>query len=605
MAESAGRNARVNTPRAGRAASAKSAAHVKELQDELLALSRSQKMTGWYDPLKLAGAGLDILVSTLVSARSDYRMIEAISARQRFFDYAGEQEIWIDYVADVGDGFHPTYAIASLLGRPGLAFDTSGKADGDGAIATERGKILIMGGDEVYPSATRQGYCNRTAKPYEGACWEGPTPPPPTELPGAFPHLFAIPGNHDWYDGLTSFIRLFGQQRTLGVWQTQQSRSYFAIRLPHRFWLLGIDIQLKSDIDKAQIDYFVELARDEMHDGDRVILCNAEPDWVKQAIHTEPGLRSNLLFLEKTLLAQRSTLEIVARIAGDLHHYRHHQAGERHNITAGGGGAFLHPTHDGIGVGPIQFGAEDPPSTYHHKASFPAVEVSRRLAWGNLGMMPKNLGFAPVAAVLYALLSRLVLHLGTGTIVWPIALVLGFVLFTDTRKRSYRILGGATHALAHLGLALGITLGACKMLDVEPFSQVTERFGPELAVMVIAALCGAVLGPTLFGFYLLGSLNVWKRHGNEAFSSLKIQDYKNFLRLHVTERGVTFYPIGLARVPQAWKRANDAQRGDALLVPAEGPLEPHLIEAPFHIDGPAAVKDAASGARRLDERPGA
>ncbi len=39
------------------------------------------------------------------------------------------------------------------------------------------------------------------------------------------------------------------------------------------------------------------------------------------------------------------------------------------------------------------------------------------------------------------------------------------------------------------------------------------------------------------GLYLLLSLNLFGRHGNEAFSSLGVEDWKNFLRLHINEKG--------------------------------------------------------------------
>ena len=34
------------------------------------------------------------------------------------------------------------------------------------------------------------------------------------------------------------------------------------------------------------------------------------------------------------------------------------------------------------------------------------------------------------------------------------------------------------------------------------------------------------------GVYLLISLNVFGRHSEEAFSGLRIEDYKHFLRMH-------------------------------------------------------------------------
>ena len=68
--------------------------------------------------------------------------------------------------------------------------------------------------------------------------------------------MYAIPGNHDWYDGLTGFMRVFGQENWVGGRQTAQRRSYFAIGLPHRHWLWGIDIQNDAYVDSAQIAYF-------------------------------------------------------------------------------------------------------------------------------------------------------------------------------------------------------------------------------------------------------------------------------------------------------------------------------------------------------------
>jgi hypothetical protein len=69
-----------------------------------------------------------------------------------------------------------------------------------------------------------------------------------------------------------SFMRLFDQRRTLGAWKTFHSRSYFARKLPHGFWLLGVDIHHESDINQPQIEYFCELARQTMRDSDRMIL---------------------------------------------------------------------------------------------------------------------------------------------------------------------------------------------------------------------------------------------------------------------------------------------------------------------------------------------
>ncbi|WP_437290477.1 metallophosphoesterase [Sorangium sp. So ce406] len=536
-------------------------------RERLEALQRTI-MTCWYSPFQLARSALDMTVSRLMGARGDFRLLEAIAGPQPPFDFAvrsgaARDELWLDYVADTGDGFNPTYAIASVLARPALSL---------GGRETRRGEVLIMGGDQVYPSATRQAYWTRLVEPYAAAL-------PKAEVNEA-PYLFAIPGNHDWYDGLTSFMRLFGQKRTLGAWKTLQSRSYFALKLPHGFWLLGVDIHLEADIDQPQIEYFCRLTRQEMRDGDRVVICTAEPDWVKGAIYN-PDLQSNLAFFEKQLADARPGVEVVARVAGDLHHYRRHESADgRQNITAGGGGAFLHPTH-GESVAEVRSGAGADQRRYALKASFPSESESRRLAWRNLLFARYNLGFWPVAAFVYMLSSLTLPKPGSGAVAWVLVVLLLFIFFTDTSRAWYRRLAGSLHAVAHLGAALGLTYlgGALLGVDVRHHASLWSLLGVTLFVGVT----GAVVGSTLMGVYLLLSLNAARRHGNEAFSALRIEDYKNFLRIHVHPGGLTVYPVGLRKVPRAWKVAEDRKPGEPWFVPACGALEPELIEEPITI----------------------
>jgi len=560
-------------------------------REDLDELTRT-RMASWYSPLELMRTAIDMMVSSLVAGRSDYRAIEALIRGKRYFDYSahqygGENQIWIDYVADVGDGFNSTYAIAYLLGKKSLHLEGRSVAlePREGALALPRGDVLIMGGDEVYPSASRALYQRRLVRPYEAALTKGSK--------GPHPHLFAIPGNHDWYDGLTSFMRLFGQKRTLGVWQTRQSRSYFALKLPHGFWLLGVDIQLDADIDRPQIDYFCRVAKKHIKPGDRIILCTAEPEWVRsEEDKPDSTLQSNLVFFEKMILKENPGARVVARLSGDLHHYRRHTSKTGvHNITAGGGGAFLHPTHDDPRE-KIRFGPRGAEVDYELKACFPDTQTSQRLAWKNLLFLVHNPGFASIAAVAYAFLSLVLLGPSPGILVCGLVIVGIFVAFTDTPRIAYRVAGGVLHGLAHLLCALALTWRLQPVFDFRLLQDQTSIF-TELKVMLFAMAAGAVLGPTIMGIYLLISLNLFGRHGNEAFSALRIEDYKNFLRIRVDARGVTIYPIGLRRVPRQWVVSDAPRPGEALILPVEGTLEPHLIEDPIHI----AVERAEEGER--------
>src|SRR5262249_20643674 len=124
-------------------------------------------------------------------------------------------EMWFDFVADIGDGFNATYTIAYLLGQDHIEV---------GGRTLPRGQFLMMGGDEVYPTPTAKRYESKTKGPYRAAL--------PTAPEGDAPRIYALPGNHDWYDGLTSFMRLFVKdgKDNIGGWQNAQSRSYFAIK---------------------------------------------------------------------------------------------------------------------------------------------------------------------------------------------------------------------------------------------------------------------------------------------------------------------------------------------------------------------------------------
>src|SRR4029453_12483684 len=100
---------------------------------------------------------------------------------------------WIDYVSDTGDGWNSTYAVAKTVAGAELRLE---RPDG-GTEITRRGSLPILGGDAVYPVASRAAYKRRLVAPFEAALKDTPTPSPLVR---------AVPGNHDWYDSLVSFI---------------------------------------------------------------------------------------------------------------------------------------------------------------------------------------------------------------------------------------------------------------------------------------------------------------------------------------------------------------------------------------------------------------
>ena len=99
-----------------------------------------------------------LLTANVFGRHSDTRLIEALSSQpQDVFDYRDHQgEFWLDYVADVGDGWNSTYAVASAIAAQSM-------------LDTRAGQVLVMGGDEVYPYPSRNAYARRTETPYREA----------------------------------------------------------------------------------------------------------------------------------------------------------------------------------------------------------------------------------------------------------------------------------------------------------------------------------------------------------------------------------------------------------------------------------------------------
>jgi len=311
-------------------------------------------MVSWYDPRVLTRIGIRTILSSVFGQYADQRLLQAATDQSSVtqlierYDYSdlsasnpdrrltpdADGAIWVDYVADTGDGFEPTYTMAYLLAKPSLDLGEAG--------TLRAGEVLIMGGDQCYPQATREEYKKRLQVPFG---WAFNVPEPQRKL-------FAIPGNHDWYDGLTAFDSLFcsardrlssGRGNIIGGWQCQQHRSYWAIKLPHRWWIWGTDIQFSSYLDNAQVNYFEKIAS-EMGPDDKLVLCIAEPSWM---IADLEGGDEEQNFFKITSIARRHGVRICAVVAGDWHHYnRYYQPDlDVHFFTAGGGGSFLHPTH--------------------------------------------------------------------------------------------------------------------------------------------------------------------------------------------------------------------------------------------------------------------
>ena len=557
----------------------------RDITEQELGFAQQQSVR-WLSPGVLAGTGLKALLASIFGAYADKRELQAVLP-SAVHDHGQGEEIWFDYVADVGDGFDATYSIASLLAAPQLDVD---------GTQLPRGEVLVFGGDEVYPVGSARGYEDRTKGPYRAA------------LPVAHPQpsLYALPGNHDWYDGLTAFLRLYTQGRPFGGWRTEQKRSYFAIQLPNRWWLYAVDAQLSSYIDAPQLEYFREAGK-ELRPGDGVILCWPTPAWV--ATGREPEAYDPIEFFVGEIFTPRGA-QVRLMLSGDAHHYaRYAEDGTTaQRITCGSGGAYLTATHklpDTLEVpsprSRMQRRAD--PRPYTLETAYPDKKTSAGLAAGIMRLGFRNPGFWGlmglvqslfVVALVFALdygrrIGGSLIALETLRAAFP-SLLLGTVylysayLFARLDRGSPRKVGavaGLLHGAAQLALGVGWVEAIFALHRLRP-----SWLPDAVLALVILAVTFVVVGflsTLLTGLYLLigSTLEV---NLNEVMAGQSIEDYKGFLRLHLGSDGtLTVYPIKLPHVCRRWRANPDGAPSDPWLVPAGAPLAPHLIEPPIRI----------------------
>ncbi len=353
-------------------------------------------MVSWLNPRQLVDTAARVVLSGIFGAYADKREMQALAVGE-LYDQSDGAELWLDYVADLGDGWAPTYTVATLLATEKMEL----RSEEEETHVTNRGRILVMGGDQVYPVPKGSEYDNRFLGPYRAAlpC-----------APGGQALLFAVPGTHDWYDGLVNFDSVFCRENWIGGWKTSQSRSYFALKLPNRWWLWGVDIQFGTDVDKAQLRYFSEEVAPHVEQGDRIVLCTADAPATTQSKHQDSG--GNLDYFERQIVRPTGG-EIVLHITSGLHHYcRYEEAnGPRLLITAGGGGAFLHPTHQLPES--LAMGKGERRRSYRRVTTYPSMAESKRMR-KRLWLLPiRNPAFTALLGVINLQFAFMLnLHLG-------------------------------------------------------------------------------------------------------------------------------------------------------------------------------------------------
>ncbi|KAK6939564.1 Calcineurin-like phosphoesterase domain, ApaH type [Dillenia turbinata] len=636
-------------------------------------------MVPWYSGTSadLFKTVFDLLVSvTVFVGRFDMRMMQAAMTRVQdeakqgvclYDHYSDKEELWFDFMADTGDGGNSSYAVARLLAQPTLCVNV-----GDSECALPRGDFLLIGGDLAYPNPSAFTYERRLFCPFEYAL----QPPPwykeeriavnKPELPYGVsdlkqydgPQCFVIPGNHDWFDGLHTFMRYICHKSWLGGWILPQKKSYFALQLPKGWWVFGLDLALHCDIDVYQFKFFSELIKTKVGEDDSVIIMTHEPHWLLDW-YWSAASGKNVSHLIRDHLKGRCKL----RIAGDLHHYMRHSYVQsekpvyvQHLLVNGCGGAFLHPTHVFSNFNKF-YG-----TSYECKAAYPSFEDSSRIALGNiLKFRKKNWQFDFIGGIIYFILAfsmfpqckldhilredsfmghlrsffgtvldafkHLLEHSYVSSVGAMLLLIIAVAFVPSKVSRKRRVIIGVLHVSVHLAAALILMvlleLGVeiCirhqllatsgyhtlyewyRSVESEHFPDPTGlrarlqqwTFGlypacikylmsafdvPEVMAVTRSTICkkgiaslsrgGAIIYyasvflyfwvfstpvvSLVFGSYLYICINWLHIHFDEAFSSLRIANYKSFTRFRLHRNGdLEVYTLAVDKVPKEWK----------------------------------------------------
>jgi hypothetical protein len=472
------------------------------------------------------------------------------------------REVWIDFVADTGDDRDLSVAVGHML----FAEYALG---GEGARQLPRGDVLICGGDTAYPLSSGMELERRLLEPWNGVLRE-------RAHDGQARVLLGIPGNHDWYDGLDGFGRLFRRSpledlpepatgavrpeprgslsehvegavlRHLHVDEIAESlrlageawealsaillgstvrkasrlalEGYRAVQ-EASFWALplapGLDLWgVDRQLRSADFRQRVFFAQREAEGrSSRKVLVAPDPA-LAYGEPNEPGV--------EILKACHLSLDTsrIFYLTADVHHYERQAVGESLHVIAGGGGAFLH----GSRIAP-DAGSAPPVVVY------PDKKISRRLAVG----MPLQLalgtaGFLPHGV--FALLALLDIGaLRRGPVVGAAVVALGTLGAIVALSLAVR--ARATRPAATWGVAVpfGLALGLLPVGLYHTLPSTLPWF--DVAKPVVAY---AFLASFLLGLFLLVLALVGLEH-HQAFAALGHPGFRHFVRLCVHPSG--------------------------------------------------------------------
>ncbi|GLW07676.1 metallophosphoesterase [Microtetraspora sp. NBRC 13810] len=297
-----------------------------------------------------------------------------------------------------------------VLGDPGEG-DASQYAVVPGMLKVGEGtRFAVVASDVVYPTGSGNEYENKFFRPYK----DYPAP------------IYALPGNHDWYDGLGGFMRVFCEAPALaetadpprlgpkGIrgllwrkpekidesllasarkWRDQPGQR--AVQ-PAPYWMIeaeglvivGIDTGITGGVDSDQAAWLRRVSADPRPK----VLITGKPIYVRNEYKPCPIEGGGTV----DDIVRDPANNYVAVIGGDVHNYQRYpvEVGGRliQYVVSGGAGAFMHATHTirRVDVGGVE---EDDFRCYPLRGdslSFYSLLYSRRLRQKWLYLRPEE-----------------------------------------------------------------------------------------------------------------------------------------------------------------------------------------------------------------------
>jgi hypothetical protein len=484
--------------------------------------------------------------------------------------------LWIDFVADSGDDRDVSAAVGKMIAA---RYEVS--QEGERRVLP-RGDILLFGGDIAYPVATADEIYKRLIRPWNEALravMPSPGDPPRRVLMG-------VPGNHDWYDGLDGFGRMFRRkvEEPFAREESAQSGSPLLRRLQRagrkaglvarqlhldevgglfgllmdlwrsiRAFFRGTGIRrrrrlaLRGYEPVQEASYFVlPLAPGlDLWGVDRQLtrLDFRQRNFFKRRRRDVPGHR--VLFIAsdpalafgerhdpgaRNLGACKLSMERdeVFYLTGDYHHYERRNVGRSVHVIAGGGGAFLHGTRIAADRG------EPAACAYPNRAQSRALvaQVPLRLMLGQAGLLV-HLAAALIASIELAWALKGTTALAVTTAIITTVVCVCLYLIAGHQRAHPRTIAAAS-------VPFGLGVGVMPMLLKLALPKVVPTLAGDTAVIVVHAFAASFL----FGVFLT-TVAIAGLEEQQAFTVLGHPGFKHFVRMCVHPDGkVEAWTIG-------------------------------------------------------------